>query len=185
MTDSERNLSERTRSASTTAARLDAEEARRSHEAPNGAGSARPRSIIFPGPGQEFAMPECVMQSTNKINNWSFDICIHNRFAYYCRCAGNSTLSETTSVVRETAPIGFTRYFESLGKLKSLKQRRTRLITAQCLKNTVFATKSIRNCGRLLALKFIMDTLPGEPFSADPQQQRDEVPNEAAIKHLT
>ena len=92
---------------------------------------------------------------------------IHKKFALFCRCTGNAKLKDTDCLFEREDTISFTRYFESLGKCKSLAQWRTRLEATKFPPASIAATRSVQDVGRLLVLQFIAHTQPGEPFGAE------------------
>ena len=127
--------------------------------------AARPETPPTPGPAP--VVPESLKNATDKVSGWSANLDVHKKFATFCRCSGNAKLKDTDSLFDREETITFTRYFDSLGKCKSIRQWRDRLEATNFPPATVAATRSIQDVGRLLVLQFIAHTQPGDPFGAE------------------
>ena len=127
--------------------------------------AARPETPPPPGPAA--VVPEPLKNAADKISGWSANLEVHKKFALFCRCTGNAKLKDTDCLFEREDTISFTRYFESLGKCKSLAQWRTRLEATKFPPASIAATRSVQDVGRLLVLQFIAHTPTGEPFGAE------------------
>ena len=127
--------------------------------------AARPETPPPPGPAPD--VPDPLKNAADKVTGWSANLEVHKKFALFCRCTGNAKLKDTDRLFDREETITFTRYFDSLGKCKSIRQWRDRLEATNFPPASVAATRSIQDVGRLLVLQFIAHTQPGDPFGAE------------------
>ena len=81
----------------------------------------------------------------------------HTDFAAFCRCTGNAKLAAVTALFADGAHVMWTEYFALLGKCKSLDIWISRIQAAGINPDAARACRTVNDCGRLLALKYICD----------------------------
>ena len=92
---------------------------------------------------------------------------IHQKFVRFCHCNGNAKAKVTEAMFDREDTLSFTRYFESLGKCKSLGQWKISLEGTKFPAASAKAARSIADVGRFMVLQFIANTQTGEAFGAE------------------
>lgn len=102
-----------------------------------------------------------------KVSEAMIDIDIHRRFARWCSCENNQKASFAADMVRGETGAAWTRYFDLLGRSKSLAQRRAKALVLGVPQEAVLAGRSISDMGRILFVRFATVSGPGDAVSAD------------------
>ena len=114
-----------------------------------------------------------------RVSQWVMGIETHREFAGFCRCLGNAKIGPAAALFEHGNHATWTGYFAALSKCKNTDKWKARAIAANVPTEAALACRSINDCGRLLALKYIADKA-GAPVSlqahADRQQQKT-IPN--------
>ena len=74
-------------------------------------------------------------------------------------------MAKATSLFEGGEHASFVPYFAELGRCKNLEQWKARIVALDIPKEVALACRSINDCGRVLAMRFIGDK--GQPVSAD------------------
>ena len=106
-------------------------------------------------------MPLPIRRDLPHLSHWT----VHTDFAAFCRCTNNAKLTVVTALFEGGSHVMWPEYFAQLGKCKSLEIWRSRIQAAGINPDAAHACRTVNDCGRLLALKFICDK-EGDPVDA-------------------
>ena len=127
-------------------------DAARAAEERRAAGAGRNNA---PTPEEVFGyMPTPVRRGMAKVTEAVVDSAIHNRFARWTACNGHAKTNALSRAVEADTHQGFTRWFEALGKCKSLRQWQAKALALSVPHEGIQATRTVMDVGRLLYVKF-------------------------------
>ena len=102
-------------------------------------------------------MPFPIRGDLSRVSAWTLDVRTHTDFSTYCRCTANSKIVPVQALFADGAHVMWPQYFGLLGKCKSVDKRKARILAADIHADAALACRTVNDCGRLLALKYICD----------------------------
>ena len=100
----------------------------------------------------------------------------------FCRCVYNAKRGPVDALFEGGAHTTWIPYFALLGKCKNFDQWKARMLAVGCPRELVTSVRSVNDCGRSLAMKFIADK-GTDPVSVELRSNVDLV-SEAAAQYL-
>ena len=91
------------------------------------------------------------------VSLWTLDAHSHKDFAAFCRCIKHARLTAVTALFADGAHVMWTEYFALLGSCKSFETWVARIQAAGINPDAARSCRTVNDCGRPLALKFICD----------------------------
>ena len=102
-------------------------------------------------------MPYPIRGYLTRVSGWTLDVRTHKDFSTFCRCTENAKFVPVQALFANGAHVMWTQYFGLLGKCKSLNKWKARILKAGIQADAALACRTVNDCGRLLALKYICD----------------------------
>ena len=102
-------------------------------------------------------MPFPIRGDLPRVSGWTLDVRTHTDFSTFSRCTENATNVPVQALFANGAHVMWTQYFGLLGKCKSLDKWKARILKAGIQADAALACRTVNDCGRLLALKYICD----------------------------
>ena len=99
-------------------------------------------------------MPEAIRHGMAKAAEAVVDRGIHNEFTKWVACEGHQKAIAVGESVEQDTQQSYTRYFEALGKTKSLAQWRAKALALEVPSEGCLAARSVSDVGRMLLLKW-------------------------------
>ena len=99
-------------------------------------------------------MPEAIRLGMSKAAEAVVDKGIHEEFSKWVACEGHQKAIAVGESVEQDTQQSYTRYFEALGKTKSLAQWRAKALALGVPSEGCLATRCVSDVGRMLLLKW-------------------------------
>ena len=112
-------------------------------------------------------MPLPIRGTLANITGWNVNTAVHRRFAEFCRCSSNTRMATIEKLFDRESHVGWMQYAEILGKAKNLQQWKARVHAVGCPQEAMFAIQSTQDGLRLMAVRFLYLSQPGDIITAD------------------
>ena len=123
---------------------------------------------VPPTPEETYGhIPAPVRNLMSIVSSAVVDRSVHIKFARYVGCENHQKTASVASLIDSETHLPWSRYFDLLGKCKSLTQWKAKGLSLSIPSEAILSTRAVADMGRLLFIKFAADAEMGDIVSAD------------------
>ena len=122
----------------------------------------RARGLDAPTPSEEMFghMPQPIREGMRTVSQWMVNEDAHLAFTRFLSVNGNARMGPIGEKLARDSHLTFTAYFQEVAKCKNMMQWKAKMHATQIPMEAVSAVRTPMECGRALALRFIVLTDP-------------------------